>query len=298
MKHRRILIILVLLFSSLFALQAQDWVIGEDQSNLSIPDFSSESISKGKEIFYLNCKACHGDPGKNNFNAALIPPPPDITSEQMQKNSDGLLYYKVLNGKLTMPQFKPVLSEDQIWHVISFIRSFNNEYAPEGNLITGTKLPEGNASIQISINEKEGKIYAVAYIIDSTNSQMPYKGATLNFAVKRYFGNLKFATAKTDENGQSVVNFPTEIPGDPEGKADLVVTFADGFEGISGIADQVIICSPTEPVNIFKKRVLWSENTRTQWWVILSYTLVVAGVWLTIFYVIMQIASIAKLSKQ
>lgn len=295
-KTSLILFVFGLLMSSAYA---QTWTI-EDADLVNPNAFNQDIIDLGTELYVANCKSCHGDPGKNNGLAALKPIPPDITSEIMQKNTDAELYYKIFNGnKLLMPFFNISLGEEKIWQVVSYIRSFNPDYVPaEFVEKQSIQFAEGQkAIIRIAIDDKKGKIYANAILLETNAVEKPIPNAELKFFIKRYFGNQEIGKSKTNAEGLAVIDFPTNIPGDSTGYVDLVVALSDDPEHVNAIVENANICSPHKPINIFEKRVMWSENTRTQWWALLSYGLVVLGVWLTILYVVFQIVQIKKLSK-
>ncbi len=85
---------------------AQDWLVPAEEAAKTNPQaYTLENVKSGKAIYTLNCKSCHGDPGKNN-PLALVPLPVDISSERMQANNEGQLFYKISNGKGVMPPFQ------------------------------------------------------------------------------------------------------------------------------------------------------------------------------------------------
>jgi hypothetical protein len=48
----------------------------------------------------------------------------DLTSEDAQKQSDGALFYKTLEGRDDMPSYKKKLpDEDEIWALVNFMRT-------------------------------------------------------------------------------------------------------------------------------------------------------------------------------
>ena len=102
------------------AVLSQEWVVPEELAATSNPsDYTLENIKQGKAIYIKNCKSCHGDPGKNN-PLALNPMPVDMASEKMQANSEGVLFYKITNGRGVMPPFESTLSEPDRWLLVIF----------------------------------------------------------------------------------------------------------------------------------------------------------------------------------
>ena len=58
---------------------------------------------------------------------ALDPQPADHTSDKVQKQSDGELFWKITNGRGEMPVYSQLLSKTQRWQVIEYIRLLNKE---------------------------------------------------------------------------------------------------------------------------------------------------------------------------
>jgi len=104
----------------------------EEFYNLKNPvESTSGNIEKGRLLFQLDaqptCVMCHGNQGDGTggFGANLNPPPRNFTcTETMQGISDGQLFWIIRNGSpdTGMPPFQD-LQDEQIWHLINFIRS-------------------------------------------------------------------------------------------------------------------------------------------------------------------------------
>ncbi len=103
---------------------------------------SNENIRVGEQIFNQNCAACHGpegdgagifagqytavEPGTNTLLAELVPPADFTLPEQMLASSSTVLQGKIIRGGMGtgMPNFGPILTEDQIWSVIDHLWTF------------------------------------------------------------------------------------------------------------------------------------------------------------------------------
>ena len=116
------------------------WVVPEEAKGKVCPfQFTPETVKSGENVFQKNCKSCHGDPGKQNW-AKIVPPPGDPASAGFQGQTDGEMFYRITTGKAPMPQFGNVLSDEERWHVISYIRSFNSGYVqPAPRYKSGTR---------------------------------------------------------------------------------------------------------------------------------------------------------------
>ena len=80
---------------------------------------------EGKKIYIQFCATCHGNKGKGDGIAApgLPKPPADHTSDFVQKQNDGVLFWIITEGNNPMPTYKTTLTETQRWQVVNFIRT-------------------------------------------------------------------------------------------------------------------------------------------------------------------------------
>ncbi len=87
---------------------------------------SQESVGRGKIVFDVNCATCHGISGNGQGPAAH-----GITTFPRQlwvwnntdSSTDGYLYWFVTNGRNEMPPWGLVLSENERWDVINYIKT-------------------------------------------------------------------------------------------------------------------------------------------------------------------------------
>ena len=85
----------------------------------------AKSLAAGKSIYARECATCHGDNGKGNGPDAadLSRQPTDFTLPAVASQSDGELFWKLTEGKKPMPRYRRMLSEDDRWNVVNYIRS-------------------------------------------------------------------------------------------------------------------------------------------------------------------------------
>ncbi len=92
---------------------------------------TEDSIAAGAATYTQYCAVCHGNEGKGDGPgaAALNPKPADFSAEHVQVLSDGGLFWFVTNGvpNSAMPPWGEVLSEQQRWEVVNFLRTFKNQ---------------------------------------------------------------------------------------------------------------------------------------------------------------------------
>jgi mono/diheme cytochrome c family protein len=87
---------------------------------------SPESINRGRELWKQDCEACHGASGRGDgpISANLQKQPKDLSKIAPSPIfPDGVVAYRIANGGEAMPAWKSVLSTEQIWDLINFIRT-------------------------------------------------------------------------------------------------------------------------------------------------------------------------------
>ena len=91
-----------------------------------INPFGNEAAMTGAEIFKANCAACHGDTGHGDgpASAGLVPTPKNLAELQTLVGDD-YLFWRINTGKegTVMVSWKGILTEEQIWQIISFLRT-------------------------------------------------------------------------------------------------------------------------------------------------------------------------------
>jgi len=91
--------------------------------------FGAEAASAGAEIFKTNCAACHGETGHGDgpAGASLVPAPKNLAELQTQVGDD-YLFWRINTGKqgTSMVSWKGILTEEQIWQIISFLRTLKD----------------------------------------------------------------------------------------------------------------------------------------------------------------------------
>lgn len=87
----------------------------------------------GKQVYAANCAACHGDEAMGDGPAAnSLNPKPQPLALEMEALKDDYLYWRIAEGGAfspftsAMPAWKSILSEDEIWQVVAFMRTLAN----------------------------------------------------------------------------------------------------------------------------------------------------------------------------
>ena len=87
-----------------------------------------KGIGNAKKTVEQNCVPCHGAGGKGDGVAAAALPtkPADWTSDTIQKESDGDLFWKISNGRGPMPPWKHLPEKDR-WELVNYIHSLKKK---------------------------------------------------------------------------------------------------------------------------------------------------------------------------
>ena len=88
---------------------------------------SQESLAAGQQSYRRNCAPCHGLSGEGGPGNDLIPAAPDLTDDMWDHGStDGEIFDNIKNGvapDFNMVPWKDKLKDDEIWHVVNYLRS-------------------------------------------------------------------------------------------------------------------------------------------------------------------------------
>lgn len=107
--------------------QVKPWPVPDKAAKTVNPVKSdAASIAAGKTTWVQHCSSCHGKTGAGDGSKAaqLKTQPEDLKTANVQKQSDGALFYKIVEGRDDMPAFKKKLpDQEDIWNVINFMRS-------------------------------------------------------------------------------------------------------------------------------------------------------------------------------
>lgn len=91
---------------------------------------SAQSVARGKLLYDQHCQICHGLGGKGDGPAAKgidadmddlsdLPAPPIFP--------DGVIVYRIANGRNAMPAWRETLSHHQMWDVLNYLRFLGKE---------------------------------------------------------------------------------------------------------------------------------------------------------------------------
>jgi mono/diheme cytochrome c family protein len=88
---------------------------------------NADALAGGKKLFMRHCAECHNEDGTGLQDAA------NLTLPEVQKQSDGSIFWKITNGnvKAGMPPFAR-LTDTERWQIVSYVRTLKGESSGSG----------------------------------------------------------------------------------------------------------------------------------------------------------------------
>jgi mono/diheme cytochrome c family protein len=104
------------------------------------------SLITGQTIYREKCLECHGTEGAGDgpLAASLRPRPPGpFASGRAARAQEGDLYWWIKNGVAgsAMPAFRSVLSDDQVWNTVNYLKALGAGAAVSDEAGTAVALP-------------------------------------------------------------------------------------------------------------------------------------------------------------
>jgi mono/diheme cytochrome c family protein len=87
---------------------------------------SPKTLKEGAANFRIFCKECHGEKGDGAGAIAVKYgiPVANLTLPEVQRQSDGELFWKISHGYGAMPMWGETLSANDRWQLVDFVRQF------------------------------------------------------------------------------------------------------------------------------------------------------------------------------
>lgn len=154
------------------------------------------------------------------------------------------------------------------------------------------------ARLCISVRDADTGYVVVATLTarDAKGDRIPIANATVSFFVQRLFGKMPIAeesTAPTNDSGIAELAFPKDIPLEAQGSLTLIALIEDNaytgplqakVQGAWGRAVPVV----ADPF----PRALWEPRAPIA--MILTFCILLGGVWCTYIFVVNQVVQIKK----
>ncbi len=94
---------------------------------------STDALAAGKKVYTKECLSCHGSRGLGDGPGTkdMQKKPVSFTSPATAAQSDGELFWMITTGRKPMPTYEKLLTEEQRWQVILYIRSLKEQKTEE-----------------------------------------------------------------------------------------------------------------------------------------------------------------------
>ena len=109
-----------------FTAPQDDWEVPAKYKNMENKYAGEDEDGIGEDLYKQHCRSCHGKEGYGDGSKAkeLETEMRDLTSEEVQAQTDGELYFKSILGRDEMPNFEKKIRDDEDqWMVINYLRS-------------------------------------------------------------------------------------------------------------------------------------------------------------------------------
>ena len=117
----------LLIFCASLTAQQKPWDVPANYKNMKNPVAKSDASNKaGMSLYTKNCASCHGRAGLGDGvkARALKTFPGDFSKAEYQDQTDGDHFYKTKFGRGEMPKYEGKLSDDDIWNMVNYMRTF------------------------------------------------------------------------------------------------------------------------------------------------------------------------------
>lgn len=108
----------------------QPWAVPAEAKDMKNPLLNSpRALEDGKALFLTNCEGCHGPKGGGFGRVArkFGIPVPSLGASTVQAQTDGELFWKIANGKGPMPAWNTILTDEDCWKLVTFVRTFRGQ---------------------------------------------------------------------------------------------------------------------------------------------------------------------------
>lgn len=287
MTQYRLIILFCLCFLAVANVNAQsDWQVpAKENENLSPFLFDDDMILEGRMLYENSCTSCHGTPGQDDFTP-MSPPPGDPASDQFQLQTDGALFYKIKMGRGTMPKFADGFADDELWNIVAYIRSFNENYKQELPNMEGVVIPE--YAMNLSFDDNVDKL-----VVKVNAKEIPQPEVSVSAYVLGTFGKHLLGKALTNELGIAYIDVDPTLPGDEEGKINVMVKATKEFARAK-VTKNMVMAMPTIRKSAIEGRHLWSTDKMAPVWLKASFFVTVFGVWAVLLFIVFGLRNIKK----
>lgn len=180
--------------------------------------YQTESIEHGKSLFQTHCVSCHGTGGLGDGPLAgkLPVPPANLSQPHTALHTAGDMYWWVSHGipKSLMPGFASLLSEEERWDLVNFLRAFSQGF--EARTLKPEILPmhpwlgapvfyfDDTSGNRADLKDFRGRNEVLLVFFSAADAQSRQRLAQLSAAARRLeAAGLRVIAIATDPPGDS-----------------------------------------------------------------------------------------------
>ena len=150
-----------------------NWKAPSSADDLKSPfSFDLVSEEKGRSLYNLYCRSCHGENGLGDGTAGkdLAARPSNFHSRRVKSQSDGSLFWKLSHGNKSMPSFKDAFTEEQRWQLVSFLRKLPSQPLPlkypvalRNDIKIGHFMKIGPQAVRILLSPRRNELWYTSF---------------------------------------------------------------------------------------------------------------------------------------
>ncbi|MEN8229199.1 MAG: hypothetical protein ABFS38_13660, partial [Bacteroidota bacterium] len=188
----------------------------------------------------------------------------------------------------SMPSFEKAFAEEEIWSLVSYIRSFNPDYQQKLPNLEGIEIP--NLALNIGYDENIDNLVVKV----RSDTPEPMADASVKAYVLGMFGKYPLGSERTNELGIAYFPIDSKIPGDADGYLDVQVKAIKDY-GTAKFVGRVRAGTPTIKKSAIEGRHLWSTPRKAPVWMIIIFNIIGIGIWAAIIYILIGLRKLKKL---
>jgi hypothetical protein len=139
------------------------------------------------------------------------------------------------------------------------------------------KIRDVDLQIVLSLVDSVKTISLNAKVMDG-GTEKPVTGETVLIYVPRMFSLLPVGEGSLDDNGEAIVEFPADLPGDKDGNLTIVARFEEN--ALFGNVEKIVAENwgiPKVSSEPTAHRALWTKTAPR--WMIITLSILLTGVW-------------------
>jgi mono/diheme cytochrome c family protein len=116
-------------------------IAGKDEASAKLANDTLENpllstkdvLLRGQKIFNRICITCHGPTAEGDGRIqgpGLFPAPPSLHTDTARAFKDGRIFHVITRGQNKMPPYADVLTPDERWSVVHYVRALQQTKAP------------------------------------------------------------------------------------------------------------------------------------------------------------------------